>query len=129
MKFFSKYRNNKLMRRLRSSIVDALAKDYGSSDYYTTKQVIATLRRNKYASKYDLLAIAMFCNQEAFTAYFGDSKGSESYTSLRTEIGDLFFNGRLKYKQAEIMGGRGNNRRKVGDNGAYGHGDTAGGGD
>ncbi len=106
MNYIKRYLTRKSIVTLRNRLSSALANDYSRSDYYTVKQVNATLNRCNISRKNEIFAFAIFCTKDDFDNNVENHSLGDDYDSLRDTIGDLIFNGSHDYKQKELSSPR-----------------------
>lgn len=88
-----KSKKNKAIQSYLSVLPKCMTKDYGESFEYTPFQVIKSIERHRFNTKYEVYALVLFCSKENFNKYYQDQVNIPEYQKSYDDISGIFFDG------------------------------------
>lgn len=91
------------MKKYGVGLRGALAKDHGSSSYYSADQVEKTLERKRLKTDDAVFAFCMYCTASDFASYSSQHAFGWDYNEVKQDIADALFSGNINYTQDDVM--------------------------
>ena len=109
MSLLKSFKRDRAIKAYIAQLPRILAKDYGKSEYYTPPQVVSSIERAGLSSMYCLYAQVLFCESDSFSQFVNlplseySPNQNLTYTQLRHELADTFFNSKIKFTNKDII--------------------------
>lgn len=101
--FVGHIRKRRAIRSYLTKLPRLLAKNYGLSDSYTTKQIKRTIETAGLNSEYSCYALAIFSNRDEFDQFHHDIGEFCNYDGMRSEISQDYLHGGGSFSVSDIF--------------------------